>query len=862
MSVEPTPPSSSIENTPSPARAGEDPTTTPASVDLPEAVGSQPPLAPPVAAKKYGRRVRNVHGDHFDDPWDWLRDKDDPEVLAHLRAENAWTDRMCAAQVGLAESLVDEIHALSPRVEVTVPVLEAGYWWYSRRAEPGAYLSHHRVPAQGAPDQPLADAASPTAGADSPAGAANPSSTASAAPPLLPPRVLPGLALPGEQLVVDENEWARGQEFFRLVGLTPSPCGRLVAWARDLSGDERWTWIVMEVDTGTVIDQSVTGAGHGLAWAADSGSFIYTRVDEAWRQHEVWLHRVGEEASSDTLLLSEADEGFDLWFSPSNDPDHVAVHSTSTTTGEAWVWLPAVPECPPLPATGRREGVLLSVEPAGDHLLVVHSASTDEGSLATAPLPRDLRECACAVVGGMRRESAGAAEGGEVLGVDAASPTTSPVPAGAPWSPFAPESTWVSVREPGPGERIVSVEAWADFCVVSMRSGALTRLECHQRRIPLVSHTMSRPSQAGAAETCTDAMLTGDGGATPAALCAQPLGDVWGPGRFVEVDSPIHTIEVISGPFHDTSFRIVHQSITVPPTWEQVDARTGTRTHLRTLEVPGWNPADFVEERVWVHARDGRTDVPVTLVRRSDLRPDGTNPGWLHGYGSYEISFDPTFEAMRLPMLRRGVVHAIAHVRGGGELGRAWYEDGKKLAKVNSFTDFVDVGRWLLSSGWVAADRLAAEGRSAGGLLMGAVLNAAPETFRVILAGVPFVDALTTILDPSLPLTVGEWEEWGNPIEDAEVHAAMRAYTPYENVAEGVVHPAVMATTGLNDTRVFFVEPAKWVQRLREATASDPQERPILLRTEMVAGHGGRSKREDLWRARAEEFAFVLTHLG
>ena len=210
-------------------------------------------------------------------------------------------------------------------------------------------------------------------------------------------------------------------------------------------------------------------------------------------------------------------------------------------------------------------------------------------------------------------------------------------------------------------------------------------------------------------------------------------------------------------------------------------------------------------------------------------------------------------------------------------MGRAWYEDGKELVKEHTFTDFIDVADWLVDSGWVAPGRLVAEGRSAGGLLMGAVTNAAPDRFRAILAGVPFVDALTTILDPTLPLTVGEWEEWGNPLTSRAVFDAMSRYTPYENVPDGALLPAIMATTSVNDTRVEFVEPTKWVQRLREATgqvpstdeagascapARDPLERPIILRTEMVAGHAGPSGREGRWAARCEEFAFALGQVG
>ena len=215
----------------------------------------------------------------------------------------------------------------------------------------------------------------------------------------------------------------------------------------------------------------------------------------------------------------------------------------------------------------------------------------------------------------------------------------------------------------------------------------------------------------------------------------------------------------------------------------------------------------------------------------------------------------------RLGLLDRGVVFAVAHVRGGGEMGRRWYDEGKLLAKATTFSDTVAVADHLVDSGWVAPDRLGLEGGSAGGLLVGAVLNLAPERFRVAHAAVPFVDALTTILQPELPLTVGEWEEWGNPLEDPAVYAAMRGYTPYENI-RAVEYPAVLATSSLHDTRVYVTEPAKWVARLRDTVTNDPATRPVLLRTELSAGHGGRSGRYAAWEQVAWEWAFVLDQLG
>ena len=767
------------------------------------------PNTPPAAPKRYGYRVRDQFGQHFDDPWDWLRDGGNPEVRAHLEAENAWADAVTAPTREAAARLVEEVKASTALTDVTVPIREGEFWYFRRFAEGQSYATHHRAPVE--------------------------RDEAGAPVPLVPS---PGVPARGEELLVDENEWARGQEFFRLADLYPSPDGRLIAWARDTSGDERYTWVVQEA-SGRVIDEAVAGAGYGFAWADDSKSFIYMGVDDAWRACDVWLHRLGTPREADELLLVEPDEGFEMGFAPSGFPGHVVIHSSSSTAGRAWLWLPAHPSVRPLPLMPVRARTLVSADSAGDRLFIVHTGLTQEGSLAQAMLPEGGSPEALAQLG---------VTSSPVYSRGALADRTpgTPLPEVEP-APLTPFESWEPLRSPGPGERITDVEAHAHYVALSLRSDALTQVDVWDRREP-----------------------------TP----------TW---RRVEVDAPVRTITTVPTPWTDP-LRVEFQSQTVPPTVAEVSlpnpapasspenpesAALSVRT-LRTHEAPGWDPAEYVEERVWVLARDGATRIPVTLIHHRDARPDGTHAGWQIGYGSYEVSYDPEFETLRLPILRR-VVYAIAHVRGGGEMGRAWYEDGKELVKEHTFTDFIDVADWLVDSGWVAPGRLVAEGRSAGGLLMGAVTNAAPDRFRAILAGVPFVDALSTILDPSLPLTVGEWEEWGNPLSSRAVFDAMSRYTPYENVPDGALLPAIMATTSVNDTRVEFVEPTKWVQRLREATgqvpstdeagagavpARDPRERPIILRTEMVAGHAGPSGREGRWAARCEEFAFALGQVG
>jgi oligopeptidase B len=249
--------------------------------------------------------------------------------------------------------------------------------------------------------------------------------------------------------------------------------------------------------------------------------------------------------------------------------------------------------------------------------------------------------------------------------------------------------------------------------------------------------------------------------------------------------------------------------------------------------------------------------IPISVVHRREVALDGRAPALLAGYGAYEHSSDPVFRAARLSLLDRGFVFAIAHVRGGGELGREWYEQGRLENKENTFTDFVACAEALVEQGYTAPGRIVARGGSAGGLLMGAVANLRPDLFAAIVAEVPFVDVVTTMLDPELPLTVTEWEEWGDP-RDAADYARMKAYSPYDNVT-AQAYPAMFVTTGLNDPRVQYWEPAKWVAKLRSLTTSP---NPIVLRTELEAGHGGPSGRYDAWRDEATVLAFVCTSVG
>jgi len=341
----------------------------------------------------------------------------------------------------------------------------------------------------------------------------------------------------------------------------------------------------------------------------------------------------------------------------------------------------------------------------------------------------------------------------------------------------------------------------------------------------------------------------------PAALIVGADGE---PAGYLEFEEEVYNVEPDANYEYETALlRYRYESPVTPMSVYDHDLATGERSLLKQTPVlGGFDPANYIASREWAEAGDGAR-IPVSVVRHADTPVDGTAPMLVYAYGAYEISMPVRFSIPRLSLLDRGVVFALAHVRGGGEMGKAWYEGGKLAAKRNTFTDVVDATRHLVASGYADPARVGVRGGSAGGLTVGAVINLEPELFRAAVAEVPFVDVVSTMLDDTLPLTVVEWEEWGNPHEPDE-YAWLRSYAPYENIQSGE-YPALLVTAGLNDPRVSYWEPAKWVAKMRTMPIGD---RPVLLKTEMGAGHFARSGRYEAWEDEAFVLAFILGELG
>jgi oligopeptidase B len=692
----------------------------------------------PLAAPRRPSVLR-AHGDERVDDWYWLRDRDDPEVVAYLEAENEYTRAAMAHTEALQQQVFEEIKSRVQETDASAPVRKGPYEYFSRTIEGKQYGIHCRRPA-GTPGLP---------------------------DPFAPPGTPPG-----EEVLLDENVLAEGHEYFAVGGFSVSPDYTRLAYSVDVTGGERYELRFRDLTTGEDLPDVVHDVYYGLAWANDNRTCFYTRPDAAMRPWQIWRHLLGTPADDDVLVQQEDDDRFYVSVGRTRTGSYVVIALGSKITTEVWFVPADDPETAPRVVEPRRQGVEYDVEhhhseEHGDRFFVLtNDGGAENFKLMVAPVDRPGRD------------------------------------------------QWREVVLHRGDVRLEDVDAFADHLVLSERAEGLERIVV-RRLADDDTHVIAMPD-------------------------------------------PVYSAGVGANPEFETStLRFAYTSLVAPMSSYEYDFERRERTLVKQQLVPGYEPARYESHRLWATAPDG-VRVPVSVVHRRGLEHDGSAPAVLYGYGSYEISIDPSFSSARVSLLDRGAVFAIAHIRGGGELGRRWYEDGKLEHKPNTFTDFIACAEHLVAERYTSPARLAARGGSAGGLLMGAVANLRPDLFRVIVAEVPFVDVVTTILDESLPLTVTEWEEWGNPVTDPEIYKVMKSYSPYDNV-EAKEYPAMLVTSGLNDPRVQYWEPAKWVAKLR-ATKTDHH--TLLLKTEMGAGHAGPSGRYDAWRDEALVLAFILDQLA
>ncbi|WBX85767.1 S9 family peptidase [Sphingosinicella microcystinivorans] len=677
---------------------------------------------PPVAPRKPHSFTR--HGITVEDPYAWLRDPGypevtDAEVLAYLNAENAYFEAVMAPHKGLTQTIFNEMKGRVKDDDSSVPQRDGDFlYWYAFDA--GAeYRKWYRRPAAGG----------------------------------------------GDVVILDEPKLAEGHQYFRLGGLAVSPDQRLLAYAVDTNGSERYVLRVRDLETGADLPDVIENWRYGLVWAADSKSFLYTDADENWRSKTVWHHRLGDAQSADRAVYTEAAEEFGVQI-------------------------------------GRTQSRKYAVLQTGDHTTSeVRLLPTDD--FAAAPVLVSPRKAD-------RQYDVDEREGTLYIRVNDTHPNFRVVTASV-----AVPDQWSELIAGSDRHYIQSATSFENLLVIEERVDGLSQIRLRRYA---------------------------DGGE-----------------RYVAFPEASFVATLSTNPeYRIDRLRIDYQSMVTPNTvydYHLADDRLET---LKVREIPsGYDPSQYATERLMAPARDG-TLVPVSVVYRKDFVKDGRGPLHIYAYGAYGFAFPPGFSANRLSLLDRGFAYAIAHIRGGDDLGYRWYLDGKLDKRPNTFNDFVDVTRFLIEQGFASPGRVTASGGSAGGELMGAIANQAPELYGAVAAHVPFVDVLNTMLDDTLPLTPGEWPEWGNPIADKAAFELIRSYSPYDNV-KPQAYPALLITGGLNDPRVTYWEPAKWAAKLRAAKTDD---KVLLLKTNMGAGHGGKSGRYVSLEEDAEEYAFLISQIG
>ncbi len=675
--------------------------------------------APPVARKVPVEL--EAHGDVRVDDYYWLRERDDPEVVAYLEAENAYTEAMLAPHQALQDALFDEIVGRIAKDDSTPPARDGEYWYYTRYVEGGEYPIHCRR--HGSLDAP-------------------------------------------EEVILDVNALAAGYEFFAVRGVEASPDHTRLAYAFDTVGRRKYRIAVIDLATGERLGEPIADVTSDLTWAEDGETILYARQHpDTLRSYQIWRHTVGTDPATATLVYEEPDEEF-----------------------EAYVW-----------KTRSRA------------YLIIGSYQTESSEMRFAPADR---------------------------------------PAGE-WRVFHP-------REPEHEYEIDHAHGW--FYVRSNDGATNFRL----MRTPVAETGKAHWEEV--VPHRDDVLLEGfDVFRDHLVLTERREGLIhlrvrpWtGEGEYeLSFDDPTYVAWVDDNREFDTAvLRYGYSSLTTPDSIYDVELTTRERTLRKREEVlGGFDPAAYRSERLWATAPDGER-VPISLVYRVDRRREGGNPTLLYGYGAYGHSAEADFRSPRLSLLDRGFVYAICHVRGGEELGRRWYDAGRLHHKQNTFTDFIACGEHLVAEGIADPGQVYAEGGSAGGLLIGAVINMRPDLFRGAIADVPWVDALTTMLDETIPLTTSEYDEWGNPNE-REFYDTILAYSPYDNVT-AQAYPHLLVLAGLHDSQVQYWEPAKWVARLR---ASKTDDHWLLLRTDMAAGHGGATGRFKRHRETAIAYTFLL-HLA
>jgi oligopeptidase B len=671
---------------------------------------------PPVAKKV--PKVRDMHGDRFVDDYFWLRDKGNPDVVAYLEAENAYTQGVMARLQPLQATLYKEMLSRIKETDLSVPYLDGGYWYYSRTEQGKQYPIYCRKQ---------------------------------------------GTLEASEQTILDVNELAKGEKFMAVGTLSVSDDGRLLAYSTDNTGFRDYRLHIKDLSSGQVLESPVEKV-ISAAWASDNKTIFYTIPDAAKRSYRLYRHAVGETA--DPLIYEEKDERFNVYVSKSRSKGYLFLESGSHTASEVR-FLPADrPSSDWQLIAAREDNHEYDVDHRGDLFYIRTNQGGRNFGLMTAPVSN---------------------------------------PGRANWKELIPHRADVMLQ---------GVMLFRDHMVLYEREHGLPQF----RATSFASNESVR----------------------------------------LPFPEPAYSVFPSANPeFATTAFRYTYQSPVTPSSVFEYDVTSRQTKLLKENEVPGgYDRTKYTVSRIAATAKDG-TKVPISLLHLKTLVRDGNAPIFLTAYGSYGSPNNAGFNSNIFSLVDRGAVFALGHIRGGGDMGKPWHDQGRMMNKKNTFTDFIAVAEHLVAEKYGSKARLVIQGGSAGGLLMGAVTNLRPDLFKAVVSLVPFVDVINTMCDASLPLTVSEFEEWGNPAKKEE-YAYIKSYDPYTNL-ERKAYPAMLVKTSFNDSQVMYWEPAKYVARLRTLKTDS---NPLLFKTNMAAGHGGASGRYDRLKEIAFDYSFVLWQMG
>jgi oligopeptidase B len=696
------------------------------------------PTSPPVARRHPVEHV--IHEDRRIDPYAWLHDKQNPEVIAYLNAENTWTDANLRGTEAFQEKLYQEMLGRIQQTDLSVPYRLRSHLYFSRTEEGKQYSIHFRK-------RDTDDAA--------------------------------------DELLLDLNALAEGHSFLGLGSFDVSDDNGLLAYSLDVTGFRQYTLQVKNLRSGETMSERIDRVT-SAAWSSDNRTLFYTVEDETTkRSHRLYRHTLGS-TDPDPLIYEENDERFRIQIERTRSGAYLLLTTASHTTSEVHY--------------------LRADQPAGEFRIVAAREDTHEYYVDHHPATDAQRGGAFFI----RTNSLGRTFRLMI------------VPVEDPRRKF-----WRELISTRPHVMLASADVFESHLALFEREDGLPFL----RIVDLA----------------------------PALELAAAKSDPLEASHRIEFDEPAYSAGFGSNPeFAPTHLRYIYESFVTPRSVFDYDLATRESILRKQQPVLGdYEPSKYVIERLHARAGDG-TEIPISLVRRRDRIPNpfSKSPLLLYGYGSYGISIPVSFNSNRFSLIDRGVTFAIAHIRGGGELGKPWHDAGRMHKKLNTFTDFIECAEHLIALHYTEQDKLVIEGGSAGGLLMGAVTNLRPDLFKAVISHVPFVDVLNTMLDATLPLTVGEYEEWGDP-NKSEDYFYMKRYCPYTNL-QAKIYPTMLVKTSLNDSQVMYWEPAKYVAKLRTLKTD---KNPLLLKINMGAGHGGASGRYDYLREIALDYAFALTQL-